>query len=203
MFAIVSSVLLLAVLKTEVLSFSNFNFLLNGVNGNSVSVNARGESSSLRMGVTLTELPYSYESLAPFINKQTMEIHHGKHHKKYVTTTNDLIKGTDLEGDDVVSLVKKSFGTNQGLFNNAAQSYNHDFYWKCMKPGGGGKPSGKLAAAIDKDFGSFDNFRKEFVTKALTAFGSGWAWLVATPSGLKVTNTIGANTPLTDEARLP
>jgi len=108
-------------------------------------------------GVELTVLPYSYDALAPFIGKQTMEIHHGRHHRKYVTTTNDMIKGTDMEGDDVIryvvkyystylilnslhrySIVKKSFGNNQGLFNNAAQSYNHDFYWKCMKPGGGG-----------------------------------------------------------------
>eukprot|EP00597_Dinobryon_sp_UTEXLB2267_P002069 CAMPEP_0170057876 /NCGR_PEP_ID=MMETSP0019_2-20121128/711_1 /TAXON_ID=98059 /ORGANISM="Dinobryon sp., Strain UTEXLB2267" /LENGTH=196 /DNA_ID=CAMNT_0010262679 /DNA_START=186 /DNA_END=776 /DNA_ORIENTATION=+ len=155
------------------------------------------------MGVELTVLPYPYDALAPFIGKQTMEIHHGRHHKKYVTTTNDMIKGTDMEGDDVISIVKKSFGSNQGLFNNAAQSFNHDFYWKCMKPGGGGKPTGKLAQLIEKDFGGYDNFRKEFVTKALTAFGSGWAWLVQTPTGLKVTNTIGANTPLTDADTVP
>ena len=120
-----------------------------------------------------------------------------------VTTTNDLIKGTELEGDDVISIVKKSFGTNQALFNNAGQSYNHAFYWESMKPGGGGLPTGKIAALIDKDFGSYESFRKEFVTKALTAFGSGWAWLVSTPSGLKVVNTIGANTPLTDADSTP
>ncbi len=97
-----------------------------------------------------------------------------------------MIKGTDMEKDNIVTIVKKSFGNNQGLFNNAGQSFNHDFYWNSMKPNGGGKPTGQIAALIDKDFGSYDNFRKEFVNAALTAFGSGWAWLVQTPSGLKV-----------------
>lgn len=126
-----------------------------------------------------------------------------KHHAKYVATTNDMIKGTDMEGDDVVTILRKAFGNNQGLFNNAAQSYNHDFYWKSLKPGGGGLPTGALAAAIDKDFGSFDNFRKEFTVAANTAFGSGWAWLVKTPSGLKVMKTIGADNPLTQEGNVP
>lgn len=165
---------------------------------NKVIVNQRGGASELKMGVVLEDLPYDYKALEPHLGEQTLRIHHGKHHAKYVTVTNDLIKGTEMEGDDVFALISKSFGKNQPLFNNAGQVFNHDFYWKSMKPNGGGKPTGKLAALIDKDFGSYDNFRKEFTTKALTAFGSGWAWLSYSPTGLKVTNTIGAGNPLTD-----
>lgn len=162
-----------------------------------------GMSTSLQMGVALADLPYDYKALEPSIGEQTLRIHHGKHHAKYVATTNELIKGTELEGDDVVTILRKAHNTNQGLFNNAAQSFNHEFYWQSMKPGGGGKPTGKLAELIDRDFGSYDNFRKEFTTAALTAFGSGWAWLSATPSGLKVTKTIGAGNPLTEEGYVP
>mmetsp|Transcript_16670 Transcript_16670/g.28224 ORF Transcript_16670/g.28224 Transcript_16670/m.28224 type:complete len:231 (-) Transcript_16670:15-707(-) len=166
-------------------------------------INARSGASSLNMGVVLEDLPYDYTALEPMIGEQTLRIHHDKHHAKYVATTNEMIKGTDMEGDDVVTILRKAFNNNQGLFNNAAQSYNHDFYWKCMKSGGGGAPSGDLAAAIDKDFGSYENFRKEFTVAANTAFGSGWAWLVKTPTGLKVEKTIGANNPLTDEGSVP
>ena len=134
----------------------------------------------------MEELPYGYSSLEPHIGEKTLRIHHDKHHAKYVTTTNDLIKGTDFEKDDLISIVRKSFGNNQALFNNAGQSYNHDFYWHSMKPNGGGKPTGQIATLIEKDFGGYENFRKEFANAALTAFGSGWAWLVNTPSGLKV-----------------
>lgn len=97
-----------------------------------------------------------------------------------------MIKGTDMENDDIVTIVRKSYNKNQILFNNAAQSYNHEFYWRSMKAGGGGKPGAVLGQMIDRDFGSFDEFRKEFTTAANTAFGSGWAWLSMTPSGLKV-----------------
>jgi len=141
--------------------------------------------------------------LEPHIGKQTLEIHHDKHHAKYVTTTNAMIAGTDMEKDDVVTILRKAHGTNQGLFNNAAQSYNHAFYWDCMKPNGGGKPTGKLATLIDKQFGSYDKFRTEFINAGMTAFGSGWAWLVWTPSGLKVTKTIGADCPLTEKDAVP
>ena len=132
-----------------------------------------------------------------------MKIHHDKHHAKYVTTTNALIAGTELENADVVTILRTAYGTNQALFNNAAQSYNHAFYWDCMKPNGGGLPTGKVATLIDKYFGSYDKFRAEFTNAALTAFGSGWAWLVWTPSGLKVTKTIGADTPLTEKDSIP
>jgi len=167
-----------------------------------VSINARGAATDLK-GVTLEDLPYDYTALEPFIGEATLRTHHGKHHAKYVAVTNDLIKGTDMEGDDVVTITKKAFGNNQALFNNAGQSYNHAFYWQNMKPNGGGEPTGKLAEMINKDFGSYAAFRKEFTTKALTAFGSGWAWLSLTPEGLKVSNTIGANTPLTDADTTP
>jgi len=114
-----------------------------------------------------------------------------------------MIAGTDMENADVVTILRKAYGTNQALFNNAAQSYNHAFYWDCMKPNGGGAPTGKVATLIDKYFGSYDKFRTEFTTAALTAFGSGWAWLVWTPTGLKVTKTIGADCPLTEKDAVP
>jgi len=145
----------------------------------------------------LPPLPYNYNALEPYIGEQTLHIHHDKHHAKYVATANDLLKGSPLEHADLIAIIRQTYGVNQGLFNNAAQVYNHTFYWHSLKAGGGGKPSGKLAALIDISFGSYDNFRKEFVNAALTAFGSGWAWLVWTPSGLKVAKTIGADNPLT------
>ena len=167
--------------------------------GGRKSVNAAEE-----VGISLPPLPYAYDALEPFIGKKTLEIHHDKHHAKYVTTTNAMIAGTDMEKDDVVTILRKAYGTNQALFNNAAQSYNHAFYWECMKKGGGGKPTGKLATLIDRDFGSFDKFRTEFVNAGLTAFGSGWAWLVLGGDGkLKVTKTIGADTPLTTKGDVP
>mmetsp|Transcript_19834 Transcript_19834/g.40754 ORF Transcript_19834/g.40754 Transcript_19834/m.40754 type:complete len:236 (+) Transcript_19834:15-722(+) len=150
--------------------------------------------------VSLPPLPYEYTALEPFIGKQTLEIHHDKHHAKYVSVTNEMIAGTEMEGDDVVTIFKKADAAkNQGLFNNAAQSYNHAFYWECMKKGGGGAPTGALAAAIEKDFGSLDEFKKQFTVAGNTAFGSGWAWLCKDEAGkLSVTKTIGAGNPLTD-----
>lgn len=138
------------------------------------NVNARGEI--VKMAVELPPLPYDYTALEPHIGEQTLKIHHDKHHAKYVTTTNALIAGTELEGADVITILRKAYGTNQGLFNNAAQSYNHAFYWECMKANGGGVPTGKIASLIDKHFGSFDKFRTEFINAGLTAFGSGWYW---------------------------
>lgn len=157
-----------------------------------------------KVDVTLADLPYDYKALEPYIGEQTLRIHHGKHHAKYVATTNSMIKGTDMEGDDVVTIIRKANGKNQALFNNAAQSWNHAFYWQNMKPNGGGEPTGKLAAMINKDFGSYAEFRKQFTAKALTAFGSGWAWLTYSPSkGLQVSNSIGANTPIADKDSTP
>jgi len=153
--------------------------------------------------LTLPPLPYDYTALEPYIGEQTMHIHHDKHHAKYVATTNELTAGTPLEHADLLTIIRQSHGTNQVLFNNAAQVWNHTFYWNSLKQNGGGKPTGKLAALIDSSFGSYDNFRKEFVAAALTAFGSGWAWLSWTPSGLKVTKTIGAENPLSVEGSIP
>lgn len=148
-------------------------------------------------------MPYAYTALEPFIGEQTLKIHHDKHHAKYVTVTNTMIAGTELEGKDVVTILRKAFGTNQALFNNAAQSYNHAFYWDCMKPNGGGKPTGKLMEMIASTWGDYDKFRAEFINAGMTAFGSGWAWLVWTPSGLKISKTIGADCPLTNAGEVP
>ena len=153
--------------------------------------------------ITLPPLPYAYDALAPHLSENTLRFHHDKHHAKYVEVANGMIKGTPMEKEDIVTIIRKAHGTNQGLFNNAAQSWNHAFYWNCMKPNGGGKPSGKLAELIDKSFGSYDKFRAEFVNAGITAFGSGWAWLVWTPAGLKVTKTIGADCPLTEKDAVP
>ena len=173
--------------------------------GQSSRINAfvSSKGDALKMSVELPPLPYDYTALEPHIGKQTLEIHHDKHHAKYVTTTNTMIAGTELEGSDVVTILRGAYGKNQGLFNNAAQSFNHAFYWNCMKPNGGGKPTGALMAAIESSFGSFDKFVEEFKLAGNTAFGSGWAWLVHTPSGLKVVKTIGADCPLTEEGSTP
>ena len=153
--------------------------------------------------ITLPPLPYAYDALSPHLSENTLRFHHDKHHAKYVEVANGMIKGTPMEKEDLVSIIRQAHGTNQGLFNNAAQSWNHAFYWNCMKPNGGGKPSGKLAELIDKSFGSYDKFRTEFANAGATAFGSGWAWLVWTPSGLKVTKTTGADCPLTEKDAVP
>lgn len=112
--------------------------------------------------------------MEPHIGEQTLKIHHDKHHARYVDVTNQMITGTDLEGKDVITILRAAYGKNQGLFNNAAQSYNHAFYWDCMKPNGGGKPTGKVATLIDKYLGGYDKFRADFINAGMTAFGSGW-----------------------------
>ncbi|NUQ35953.1 MAG: superoxide dismutase [Planctomycetaceae bacterium] len=146
------------------------------------------------MAHELPALPYSKDALAPHITPETIDFHYGKHHQTYVTNLNNLVKGTPNENKSLEDLVKSSDGP---LFNNAAQVWNHTFYWNCMKPGGGGKPTGDLAAAIDKDFGSFDKFKEAFTQAATTQFGSGWAWLVKDKDGkLAVTKTGNADTPL-------
>lgn len=162
-------------------------------------------SSRVDMAIELPPLPYDYTALEPHIGEQTLKIHHDKHHAKYVTVANTMIAGTDMEKEDVVTILRKAKEAgNQGLFNNAAQSFNHAFYWDCMKPNGGGKPTGKVAELIDRDFGGYDKFREEFATAGNTAFGSGWAWLVQGADGkLKVAKTIGADTPLTNNGEKP
>ncbi|MCY0857911.1 superoxide dismutase [Fe] [Cupriavidus sp. D39] len=144
-------------------------------------------------------LPYAHDALAPHISKETLEFHHDKHHQTYVTNLNNLIKGTEFENSTLEDIVKKSSG---GIFNNAAQVWNHTFYWDSLKPNGGGQPTGALADAINAKFGSFDKFKEEFTKTAVGTFGSGWAWLVKKADGsLDLVSTSNAATPLTTDAK--
>ncbi|HOK02921.1 MAG TPA: superoxide dismutase [Spirochaetota bacterium] len=150
------------------------------------------------MAIVLPDLPYSKDDLAPYISANTLDFHHGKHHNAYVTNLNKLIAGTDMENLSLEDIIIKSAKdpAMTGIFNNGAQVWNHTFYWNCMKKNGGGKPSGKLAEAIDKNFGSFEKFIEEIKNAAVTQFGSGWAWLVKDGDSLKVMKTSNADTPL-------
>ena len=144
---------------------------------------------------TLPPLPYAMDALQPHISKETLEFHYGKHHQAYVTNLNNLIKGTEFENLSLEEIVKKSSG---GVFNNAAQVWNHTFYWNCMAPNAGGAPTGALADAINAKFGSFDNFKAEFTKSCVGNFGSGWTWLVKKADGsVEIVNTSNAATPLT------
>ena len=146
---------------------------------------------------TLPQLPYALDALSPFISKETLEFHYGKHHQTYVTNLNNLIKGTEFEAASLEDIVKKSAG---GVFNNAAQVWNHTFYWNSMKPNGGGAPTGALADAINAKWGSFEKFKEEFTKCAVGTFGSGWAWLVKKADGtLDLVSTSNAGTPLTTD----
>jgi len=152
------------------------------------------------MTFTLPELPYAKNALEPHISANTIDFHHGKHHNAYVVNLNKLIEGTDLAKSSLEDIVLKTAGdaSKAGIFNNAAQVWNHTFYWHSMKPAGGGKPSGELADAITKDFGSFDAFVEAFKNAGATQFGSGWAWLVLGKDGkLAVKKTPNAEVPLT------
>ncbi|MCA0445388.1 MAG: superoxide dismutase [Bacteroidetes bacterium] len=150
------------------------------------------------MAVTLPALPYAIDALAPHISKETLEFHHGKHHNAYVTNLNNLIKDTDLDKADLETIIKtvSADATKAGHFNNAAQIWNHTFFWNSMKPNGGGKPTGDLLKKIEADFGSYDEFAAQFKTAATTQFGSGWAWLVLENGKLKVTKTGNADLPM-------
>ena len=150
------------------------------------------------MAHTLPALPYGLDALEPNISRSTLEFHHGKHHAAYVTNLNNLVAGTDLEAkslEDTITAVAGDAG-KAGVFNNAAQVWNHSFYWQCMKPGGGGQPIGALADKINADFGSYEAFVEQFKTAGATQFGSGWAWLVLDGGTLKVTKTANADLPL-------
>jgi Fe-Mn family superoxide dismutase len=151
------------------------------------------------MAFTLPELPYAPTALEPYISANTFSFHHGKHHAAYVTNLNKLIEGTELADKSLEEIVLASAGdpSKAGIFNNAAQVWNHTFYWSCMKPGGGGAPTGALAEKISADFGSFDKFKEEFKNAGVTQFGSGWAWLVLDSGTLKVTKTLNAENPIT------
>ncbi|MCQ8186570.1 superoxide dismutase [Parvularcula maris] len=155
------------------------------------------------MAVSLPPLPYERDALSPHISRDTLDYHYGKHHQKYVDTTNEMIAGTEHENADLEKIVQDAEGSNQGLFNNAAQVWNHTFYWNSMKPKGGGKPSGKIAQMIDDSFGSYDKFREEFTKAGATQFGSGWAWLVEKGGKLEVRKTPNAETPLTEAGATP
>jgi Fe-Mn family superoxide dismutase len=147
------------------------------------------------MTFELPALPYAKDALAPHISAETIEYHYGKHHQTYVTNLNNLVPGTEFEGLTLEEIVKKSSG---GIFNNAAQVWNHTFYWNCLSPNGGGAPTGGLANAIERTFGSFDKFKEEFAKCAVTTFGSGWAWLVKNANGsLELVSTSNAGCPLT------
>ena len=142
----------------------------------------------------LPELPYAKDALAPNISAETIEYHYGKHHKAYVDNLNKLIPGTEFENVPLEDIIKKATG---GVFNNAAQVWNHTFYWNCLSPKGGGAPTGALAEVIDKAFGSFDKFKEQFANAGMTKFGSGWAWLVKKADGsLAIEATSNADNPM-------
>lgn len=148
------------------------------------------------MSFSLPELPYPLNALEPHISKETLEYHYGKHHNAYVTNLNKLIPETAFEKLSLEEIIMKSSG---GIFNNAAQVWNHSFYWHCLSPNGGGEPSGKLQEAIKTAFGSFEAFKEQFTQTAIATFGSGWAWLVQDKDGqLKITSTSNAGTPMTE-----
>jgi Fe-Mn family superoxide dismutase len=144
---------------------------------------------------TLPPLPYDIDALAPHLSQETLEYHHGKHHKTYVETLNKLQKGTEFDGLDLEAIVKNARGD---IYNNAAQVWNHTFFWQCMKPRGGGEPKGALAAAINAKWGSYDAFAEAFTKNAVANFGSGWTWLVKKTDGsVNIVNMPAAGTPLT------
>jgi Fe-Mn family superoxide dismutase len=147
----------------------------------------------------LPALPYAKDALSPHMSAETLEYHYGKHHQTYVTNLNNMVPGTEFENSSLEDIVKKSSG---GVFNNAAQIWNHTFFWNCLSPNGGGAPSGALAAAIDQKFGSFAAFKEAFAKTAVTTFGSGWAWLVKNPDGsLELVSTSNAGTPMTTDKK--
>ena len=149
--------------------------------------------------ITLPPLPYAENALDPVVSANTLSFHHGKHHKAYVDNLNKLIAGTPLEGQPLEKIILEVAGKadKQGVFNNAAQVWNHTFFWNSMKPGGGGAPPAALAQRIERDFGSVDNLKKELLTAATTQFGSGWAWLAEDKGKLVVLKTANAELPMT------
>ena len=153
------------------------------------------------MAFELPALPYAQDALQPHISAETLEFHYGKHHKTYVDKLNGLVDGTDLAGKSLEEVVRASQGP---VFNNAAQVWNHTFYWNCLSPNGGGEAKGAAARAIDSAFGSFAAFKEQFTNSAVNNFGSGWTWLVKGADGkLAIVNTGNAATPLTDKGVVP
>lgn len=153
------------------------------------------------MSFELPALPYAKNALVPHISEETLEFHHGKHHNAYVVNLNNLVKGTEFEGKSLEEVIKTSSG---GIFNNAAQIWNHTFYWHSLSPNGGGEPTGAVGAAISKTWGSFDKFKEEFNKMAVGNFGSSWTWLVKKADGsLAIVNTSNAGTPITEAGVTP
>jgi len=147
------------------------------------------------MAYELPDLPYAQNALEPHISAETLEYHHGKHHAAYVTNLNNLVAGTEYEGKSLVEIIGQADG---GIFNNAAQIWNHSFYWNCLSPNGGGAPDGDLGSAIEAAFGSYDTFKEKFTASAIGNFGSGWTWLVKNSDGsIEIVNTGNAGSPLT------
>jgi Fe-Mn family superoxide dismutase len=155
------------------------------------------------MAFTLPDLPYSQDALAPYMGAETLQLHHGKHHQTYVTNLNNLIEGTELASKSLEEIVVASHKdpAKAGIFNNAGQHWNHNLFWRIMRKNGGGNPGGELAKRIDAAFGSFDAFKEQFKTAAVTQFGSGWAWLSLDGDTLKVTKTANGSNPLVDGMR--
>jgi Fe-Mn family superoxide dismutase len=150
------------------------------------------------MPFELPPLPYAKDALAPYISANTLDFHYGKHHQTYVTNLNNLTKDTPLASKSLQDVIKEAAAdpAKTSIFNNAAQVWNHTFFWNCMKPGGGGKPTGSVASEIDKAFGSYEKFAEEFKNACVTQFGSGWGWLAAETGALKVLKTSNADLPL-------
>ncbi len=161
-------------------------------------VGGQDDASTHSAPLSLPRLPYAEDALAPVISARTVGLHHGKHQKTYVDTLNKLVAGTELSDQPLEAIIRASAGKadKSKIFNNAAQAWNHAFYWRCLKPGGGGDPAGPLRERVASAFGSVDNFRKEFSKAAVEQFGSGWAWLVAEQGKLMVVKTSNADLPL-------
>ena len=153
------------------------------------------------MSFELPALPYAQDALEPHISAETLEYHYGKHHQTYVDKLNGLLPGTDFEGKSLEEVIR---GAKGGIFNNAAQVWNHSFYWNCLSPNGGGKANGAVADAINSSFGSYEQFQQEFTNSAINNFGSGWTWLVKNEDGsVAIVNTSNADSPLTSKGVTP
>ncbi|KEC54171.1 superoxide dismutase [Bartonella rochalimae] len=154
------------------------------------------------MTFELVELPYDYDDLSPYMSRETLEYHHDKHHLAYLTNTNNFVKDLGLGNKNLTDLIKESFGKNPGLFNNAAQYYNHNHFWHWMKKGGGGqKLPAKLAKAIESDLGGYDKFRADFMAAGVAQFGSGWAWVALKDGKLEIMKTPNGENPLIHNAQ--
>jgi len=150
------------------------------------------------MKLELPDLPFAKDALEPHMSANTLDFHHGKHHNAYVIKGNELLEDAGLSADNLEALVIEAAKVGGGLFNNVGQHYNHSFFWNSISANGGGEPTGAIADAINASFGSFENFKKEFVAGGVGQFGSGWVWLVADGDTLKITKSANAETPLTD-----